>query len=58
MPFQQYLFIKTEFDMDGFCFMFVGYSMPNYVFSYILDMICKHILLISFLAEPELIYNP
>ena len=34
----------------------VGYLMPNPLFTYILNMICKHILLITFLNDPELIF--
>ena len=36
----------------------VGYLMPNHVYSGILDtyMICKHILLIKFLNEPEIFF--
>ena len=32
-----------------------GYLMPNPLYTYISNMICKHILLIMFLNEPKLI---
>ena len=33
-----------------------GYLMPNPVYTYMLNVICKQILLITFLNEPELIF--
>ena len=35
----------------------VGYSMPNFLYTSIKYVICKHILLIKFLAEPELFFH-
>ena len=36
--------------------MILIYLMPNTVFTYILNIICKHILVITFLKEPKLIF--
>ena len=34
----------------------VSYLMPNLLYTYILNMICNHILLITFFNESELIF--
>ena len=61
IQYTMYIYIKCiGFRLVGFygTSTIVGYLMPNHVYPYILDiyMICKHILEISFLNEPELFF--
>ena len=54
-----YIYIKyIWFGLVGFyCIStIIGYSMSNPLYTYILDMICKHILLITFSNKCELIF--
>ena len=54
-----YIHIRYKwFSLAGFYSMSttVGYLMPNPLYTYIKYMICKHILSIIFLNEPELIF--
>ena len=47
------LYISSIYDIDN---AVVGYSMSNPFCIYIKYMICKHILYITFLNKPELIF--
>ena len=55
-PLYTYMFRYIGFGLVGFYGISttVGYLMLNTVYTYIKYMFCKHILLITFLNEPEL----
>ena len=57
--FYLYTYIKyIWFGLAGFngVSTIIDYLMPNPLYTYVLNMICKHILLITFLKKPELIF--